>query len=610
MSAGAIALRVVPRAQRAGPLLRPLPRPPEVVPTELREPPQRYRICDEDSVRVLRCPEAPTLRLRADRGLSFTASEARAAAPGSIFLDGVAVAAPFADLERQVYNLDHHEGCVRAFTLACCEQALVLLRKGLDLRRREWTLYANDADLDTVLAVWLLLNHLRLDEAGGIARARVLPLVRLQGAIDAHGLELEDLCAFPPDLQRHARAQMDRVRAEELALRASGEWNEVDLLQYFAGRLRLLDAIAYSPGQLRDVGEIEELARAEIGQGSVAVVCRSELGIYEVERQLRRFHGARLGVIALQREPQQVTLRQVEFGLPATLEKVYAQLNWVDPAAGGQRSRNCWGGSGEIGGSPRLTGTRLDAQQIAEVLRIAYRVPRRGSRLARSAGACALAIALVVAASRAPEAFRSSAAWIPAAAQFPLVLLALALLATALGALRAPHAYRPRALQLRPAFRSAAPALALGLLGGCWIPSAGTGAPWADAGLVLALALACELIFRGGVRTALGSCFPRAPASRARPASIWSASSFAVATLLLQQGIPSEAGWPSLEIAAPLSTLLATATPGIPVPAWLASASAALGFGLLLERLRERSGSVLAPIAIHAAAAWTVWFSR
>ncbi len=413
MSAAATVPRLATRARRAGPLLRPLARPREAGLSELSQLPQRYRIAEEDGVRVLRCPEAPTLRVRADRGLSFSDSEARAAAPGSIFLDGVAAAAPFADLERQVYNLDHHEGCVRAFTLACCEQALVLLRKGLDLKRREWTLYANDADLDSVLAVWLLLNHLRLEEAGGIARARVLPLVRLQGAIDAHGLEFEDLCGFPPDLQQHARAQMDRLRAEELALRAAGGWGEVDLLQYFAGRLRLLDAIAYSPGQLRDVGEIEELARAEIGQGSIAVVCRSELGIYEVERQLRRFHGARLGVIALQQEPQQVTLRQVDFGLPATLEKVYAQLNWVDPAAGGARSRNRWGGSGEIGGSPRQSGTRLDAQQIAEVCRIAYRPPRRGSRIARFAAAGALAIGLALAASRALEAQGAIAAWIP-----------------------------------------------------------------------------------------------------------------------------------------------------------------------------------------------------
>ena len=34
-----------------------------------------------------------------------------------------------------------------------------------------------------LLAIWLLLNHLRLGEAGGIARERVLPLVRLEGAI-------------------------------------------------------------------------------------------------------------------------------------------------------------------------------------------------------------------------------------------------------------------------------------------------------------------------------------------------------------------------------------------------------------------------------------------
>jgi hypothetical protein len=415
MSSAAPSLEIAVRAAQRGPRLRSLPARPRSSPTLLRIP-QRYRIAEEDGVRVLRCPEAPTLRLRADRKLGFRASELRSAEPGSIFLDGVAAGPPCLDLERQVLNLDHHDGCVRAFTLACCEQALVLLRKGIDLSRREWTLYANDADLDAILAIWLFLNHTRLAEAGGIALARVLPLVRLQGAIDAHGLELEGLCAFPPDLLEHTRAQMDQLRAEELALRAAGEWQRTDLLDYVAGRLRLLDAIAYSPGQLRDVGEIEELARAEIGRGSVAIACRSELGIYEVERQLRRFHGARLGLIALYRDAEQVTLRQLDFSLPGTLERLYAQLNWVDPAAGGRRSGNTWGGSSEIGGSPRQTGTRLAPEQLIEVCRIAYRRPRRGRRALRALLACA-ALALggaavgAAAGARAPiEVARSAAA--------------------------------------------------------------------------------------------------------------------------------------------------------------------------------------------------------
>jgi len=601
MTAGALALqRTGRRPWRSGARLRPLARPPELPEPGLAQLPQRYRIAAEGGLEVLRCPEAPTLRVRAARGLSFTAQEARNAASGSIFLDGVAACAPFADLERQVYNLDHHEGCVRAFTLSCCEQALVLLRKGLDLRRREWTLYLNDADLDGVLAVWLLLNHLRLDEAGGIARARVLPLLRLEGAIDAHGLEFADLCGFPPDLQQHARAQMDQLRAEEVALRAAGEWGSVELLPYLARQLRVLDAIAYSPSQLRDVGAIEELARSEIGQGKIAVVCRSELGIYAVEHQLRRFHGARLGVIALQQGARQVTLRQLDFALPATLEKVYTQLNWVDPAAGGHRSRNRWGGSDEIGGSPRATGTRLDARQIAEVCRIAYRIPGRASRIARSAGACALALALAVAAGRAPELLALAAPGLPAALGFPLALFALAALAFALSARRAPHFHGMRLPCASRALALAPLGVALGALGGCWLPASPAGPAAAGVAQSLALVLCCELIFRGWLRSALVSCLPHAPASRAWSVPLCVGATFAAATLALQRGIGLDTAAPGL---AELAPMLAAPALSLPASSLALTALLAFGFGALLDLLRDRCESLAVPLAVHAAAA-------
>src|SRR5207253_4713300 len=141
-----------------------------------------------------------TVTIRIKHGFCVTASAARSFASGSIFLDGAAQGEPFIDPKRQVYNLDHHEGCVRAFTLATCEQAMVLIRKGLDLRKRDWTVYANDADLDTVLAIWVLLNHLRLNDRSPETRARGMPLVRLQGVIDAQGLDMQDMSALPPQL--------------------------------------------------------------------------------------------------------------------------------------------------------------------------------------------------------------------------------------------------------------------------------------------------------------------------------------------------------------------------------------------------------------------------
>jgi Type II CAAX prenyl endopeptidase Rce1-like len=257
----------------------------------------------------------------------------------------------------------------------------VVIRKGLDLQGRDWTIYANDPDLDTVLAIWVLLNHLRLNDVDDEIRRKVMPLVRLEGAIDAHGLDMQEFCGFPLELQESVFADLEHLRSKEVALKKEGRWDKINFLEYTAGVLRSIDGMIYSSHHFEGVVKVEELARAEIGEKKLAIVCRAGLGIYEVEPHLRRLHGKRLGVIILQKNPNTYTLRQVDAFHPATLESAYERLNLIDPAAGSRRSDNRWGGSEGIGGSPRATGTSLSPQQIADAFAWAYRRPTAGQRL-------------------------------------------------------------------------------------------------------------------------------------------------------------------------------------------------------------------------------------
>ncbi|MFH1581521.1 MAG: hypothetical protein ABIC39_05550, partial [Pseudomonadota bacterium] len=82
--------------------------------------PNRYLIREIDGERVLSCIEAPNLIVQIKFGLSVSATAMNKAAPGTIYLDGVAQNGPLLDNARQIYNFDHHEGCVRAFTLSTC----------------------------------------------------------------------------------------------------------------------------------------------------------------------------------------------------------------------------------------------------------------------------------------------------------------------------------------------------------------------------------------------------------------------------------------------------------------------------------------------------------
>ena len=276
--------------------------------------PDRYRVKMGRRASILTCTEAPTIRVHLESGFSVGAAEARGFPAGSIFLDGAAQGAPFLDPDRAIYNLDHHEGCVRAFTLATCEQAMVLLRKRLDLRRREWTIYANGADLDTLLAIWVLVNHLRLMHENPELVGEILPLLRLEGVIDALGVELQDLSALSPESMARARSQMDELLGAERSYLRQRESRSSDLGFYMAQQLRRVDRMIYPEELLSERSSaIDELARAEVRPGSIALACRSDLGVYEVEEELRRLHGDRLGLFALQKSDGSYTLRPEEF---------------------------------------------------------------------------------------------------------------------------------------------------------------------------------------------------------------------------------------------------------------------------------------------------------
>lgn len=565
-----------------------VPRQEPVVPVH----PGRYRIRQESGGAVLICVEAPTMAIRIKHGLCVTAAAARSAAAGSIFLDGAAQGAPFLDPKRGVYNLDHHEGCVRPFTLATCEQAMVLIRTGLDLRRRDWTVYANDADLDTVLAIWVLLNHIRLNDSAA-TRARVMPLLRLQGVTDALGLELQELCGLPPEVLAETQGWIERLRKPELAAKSRGRWH-VDLLEQTADRLRAIDRLVYPPKHFDDLEEIEELVRVEIATGRAAIVCRAKVGIYEVERQLRRLHGRRLVVIVLQNGSSAYTLRQVDPYLPATLERVYEHLNLVDPAAGGHRSGNRWGGSAEIGGSPRSTGTRVTPQEIARACQRAYGTPTLLERLCRIGGA-ALGSAAIMLAALAPMLVPGLVS--EAGGPTPQVTTQVCVLLAAFGGafflirgFRTPGLYGLR----RPArldWCSLVPVAALGALaGGVWIPAVHLPVPAAplpgvsELLSVLTLPLAGEVIFRGLVHGSLVMSF-----SIQRCGGPWFVSPPTVLSAALYALWSAALRSPAISLA---PTMLGDAHPSV---AFLG----AFVFGAAAAMARERSESVASSILLH-----------
>jgi hypothetical protein len=332
----------------------------------------RYQILEKDGDRVLTCAHSANVRVCVVRGLTVTPSTRKRYARDSIFLDGVYSDAPFLDDEARQYSLDHHKGCIRPFTLATCEQALVMVLEGLPLDEDEWNIYINDPDLDAVFAAWVLLNHAELKRDHATLRRDVMRLLRVEGTIDAQGFQhAAILTAFPKELYDATLAKIDALRHEERELKSTGAWNEIDLVDYTRRLLESIDRLLLPDELLNELLAVEtiEIARRSLQRHKVAVLCRSEAGMYAAQAELKERYGDKIAVIILDLGNGRYTLRQIDLTLTRTLEDAYPVLNRLDSHA---RADDRWNGTRDMGGSPQRAGTSLSGEEIADVIAEVY----------------------------------------------------------------------------------------------------------------------------------------------------------------------------------------------------------------------------------------------
>lgn len=539
------------------------------------EVPERYRVREDG---LLVCSEAPTLRVSVERGGTVSASALRNAPEGSIYVDGAAQGAPVVDIERSVINLDHHDACVRPFTLSACEQALVLVAKGFDLQSRDWKVHANEPDLDTLLALWVLLNQRRIQNGPAHVLERLIPLVRLEGAIDVHGLEHRSLAGLPPNLEDETMKRLESIRELEVRLKELGEWSTANWAEYVRDRLGLIDRLIYRASDFLGHTDIEELARAELSGQGLAIACRSEAEIYVVEEKLREIYGTRLGIILLEKDSGVYTLRQARVFSRYSLDRVYDRLNLLDPAAGNSRSAHRWGGSTDIGGSPRGTETALTVEEILAACRDVSS-PLPSGALAKEASTSLAVVGAVCALGF--SAGHLAALWLSSSAALAVASVFMALLSAALLVARRPRHDRPAG----GAWAIGALVAAVGAAaGGAWAVE-GPGLSWTLVGASLAFALSAELLFRG---VCFGSMLRLVAghARRRRAPLLVSTLLYVLATAAAMIWLP---GWQTarwlpdapagLELAA---TLLASGVVG-----------AALGW------IRQASESLVPSVAVH-----------
>jgi membrane protease YdiL (CAAX protease family) len=572
-------------------------RPPDKA-SAITHLPQRYIIKDSDEGRFLSCLEAPNIAVQVEAGLTVSASAARKSPGGTIYLDGVAQAEPFMDHEKQIYNFDHHEGCLRPFTLSTCEQVLVMILKGLDLRGREWKVFANEPDLDSILAIWLILNHLRIQQKDAGRMQSLYALVRLEGIIDSHGLEMTEFSGLPPDLLIRTKKMIDYLRAEEIDLKKKALWEQEDRLEHTVLILQKLDRIIYRSHDLADFKELKELARVELAGGRIAVVVEAELGIYELEPYLHRIYGESLGLAILKKAEGLYTLRRLDPFMPGDLDDVYRILNYRDPGVRCRTNNHRWGGSGDIGGSPRGISTKLSPGEIAQACRDAFQDPSAAAYAIHFFYAL-VTVSAIIAAAVISNLWLASGSWLSGAAAGALIsktdiAFFVALIVFTVAALMGISRARWWRFGIRvPTGKDwwifLSVIVLAAMAGGVYFPDSALGSLNFNATAVyifIVIPLASELLFRGLAHGILAKGTPTQGCN-----SRWFFSYPAVASAILYAAfIIGLVFLPRiLEGVFPEKSIAETAL-------------AAFAFGLANGLVRERSRSIFPAIAFHAAA--------
>lgn len=258
-------------------------------------------------------------------------------APRTIYLDG-AVRGPVVDNEKKSYSFDHHDNCVRAFTLATCQQVLTALELGFN--PRGFDIVINDLDADTLLATWLLLNP---DRANTHA---VRMLVNYVGFVDSHGPAIPGHEVHP--LHMALTPRRGEVQTEEMLenlLAVLDRWYETGE-EPKPQSSRPAPAFGLDAnGNLMDCGMVEDF-RGVYGESCVVgIVC-----VPGPEGTTAYTIGKVSDFVA--------------YDVRAFLKRANEAENCTDPS-------KSWGGGSTIGGAPRKEGglrSSLSREQVEQLL--------------------------------------------------------------------------------------------------------------------------------------------------------------------------------------------------------------------------------------------------
>lgn len=271
--------------------------------------------------------------------------------PGpAVALDGYVVGASTWDGVGHA-SFDHHADCRRVATRATCEQVAFAIRArcpvlvdGNGQPQDRLAVYINDVDPDVGVS-WWLLNHPELVDHPHAQR-----LVVMEGAIDCSGGT--DVGIHPDHLEELAWLIEPWTNQ-----RCATNGSTTALHQVLLDMETRIDAFVDGRADRCSLtGTLEVLDR----EGCCVIITES----HPLARlRLGALHtGAFLSIRP--GTPTHYTVGVTNPWIRVDFTAVYQELNALEAATGS----DCWGGSDVVGGSPRISGSRLDAVTVANVI--------------------------------------------------------------------------------------------------------------------------------------------------------------------------------------------------------------------------------------------------
>ena len=254
-------------------------------------------------------------------------------------------------------NVNHHEGIDRLSTRSSSAQIYILIKQGLLKRFKEdndlkLNIYINHPDQDVCLAIWLLLNHKRIIKKNEYL---IENLVNIEDKLDITGgaypfdensdIIKEIAWVFEPYTRARSFGKLDNANNNEIKQLIRSILTRID--KHCGGKSEKinLDArykIIYSNKNWYMVDEIGAYARMRLVKD----------GIKAFVSVKKRFDG----------NYNYVLLKTNPFIL-FPINEMYHKLNKIE-----KNKIEKWGGGDIIGGSPRITGSKIKPEEMIEII--------------------------------------------------------------------------------------------------------------------------------------------------------------------------------------------------------------------------------------------------